>query len=170
MYACSRAHKLSFFFKTNKPEDAYKRYFQHTVLLIITQFSTSRPNRARQDLLCFYIYPFNNTHLHVYFLHFAASSNLSAKLRLQQKQIMLFIIRYYRFTVALMWKLAIYRTDARGGVCGTTAVTTQPLTTYKTLTRFLHIVPIVYYISNFSGLIVQICNILWLFHYDKASV
>lgn len=130
---------------------------------IISQFSTSRPNGARQDLLCFYIYPFNNTHLHVYFLHFAASSNLSAKLQLQRKQIMLSIIRYYHFTVALMWKLAIYRTNARGGCYNTTIDHIQDID--KVPAHCSH-----YYILIFSGLIVRICNILGLFHYDKASV
>lgn len=53
------------------------------------------------------------------------------------KQIMLSIVRY--FSVALLWKLAIYKTtDARGAVCDTVAAKTQPRTIYSAQAGFLH--------------------------------
>lgn len=59
---------------------------------IISQFSlTEAFNRSRQDLFRSYIYPLNNFHLHVYFLHLAASSNSSARATASTKQIQIML-------------------------------------------------------------------------------
>lgn len=133
MCACSRPSRLSFFFKTNKPEDAYERYFHRIVLLyhqpIFHSEALTDPARTYSSST---FTPLNITHLHGYFcIALPAVISLPGYDFDKTNEAFHHQTLFHRSSTVK----AIYRTDARGAACDTKAVTTQPWTIYKGLNR-----------------------------------
>lgn len=98
MFARSRAYKLSFFPKTNKPRRCIPEILSaYCITLSLATFPKRGLNQACQVLLGLLHLPVEHRSFTCILLHLAASSNFSAPALASTKQMILSTTRYYHF-------------------------------------------------------------------------